>query len=51
MVLNTLELGKVEWYQQTVGRADSESSAYLHGNWLKTKKYHTVILVRFKFDF
>ena len=24
--------------------ADSKSSAYLHGTWLKTKKYQTVIL-------
>jgi hypothetical protein len=29
--------------------ADSKSSAYLRGTWLKTKKYQTVILVYLRY--
>ena len=40
-----LGLGKVVWHQQKVKPyADSKSTAYLSGTWLKTKKYQTVIL-------
>jgi hypothetical protein len=38
------ELGMMMWYQQKVKYADSKSSAYLRGTWLKTKKYQTVVL-------
>ena len=37
-----LGLGKVIWYQN-IKYADSKSTAYLCGTWLKTKTYQTVI--------
>jgi hypothetical protein len=48
-LLNTLGLVRSYGTSKMQVYADSESSAYLHGTWSKTKKYRTVILAYLRY--